>query len=239
MILYKICYLCKILRVLLWNSNHLGFAGFQTMGHNFELLNEQQIVTLITEGNEEAMLYLLYDKYAKDLEFFAWQYYHTTAYLDDLTNALYIHLKGSNGDWAPLKGFQWRCSLRTWFCSVASHLFQKKRRELIGLPHAEYSIDTKRVENAMYENDNIKLVILMEAINRLQNDDHRFILIKELEGYNHTEIAQMLAAKRIAENRTSSYKGKQVVPDAHYVDMNKARALKEVKVIVEQLKQEL
>ena len=78
----------------------------------------------------------------------------------------------------------------------------------------------------------------MEAINRLKNDDYRFILIKELEGYSHKEIAEMLIIKRKEENKRTFYKGKEVVPDATYVDMNKARALKEVKAIVEQIKKE-
>ena len=71
-----------------------------------------------------------------------------------------------------------------------------------------------------------------------ENDDYRFILIKELEGYNHKEIAEMMVAKRKKENKVTFYDGKIVVPDAHYVDMNKARALKEVKAIVEQIKKD-
>jgi hypothetical protein len=80
--------------------------------------------------------------------------------------------------------------------------------------------------------------MILEAINRLDNEDYRFILIKELEGYNHKEIAEMMAIKRKEEQKVTFYNGKIVIPDAHYVDMNKARALKEVKVIVEQIKKE-
>ena len=48
----------------------------------------------------------------------------------------------------------------------------------------------------------------------------------------------MMVAKRKKENKVTFYKGKIVVPDAHYVDMNKARALREVKAIVEQIKKD-
>lgn len=164
------------------------------------------------------------------------------AYLEDLINYLYIQLKGVNADWQPLKSFQWRCMFRTWFCSVASHLFLEKRDELIGLSGKDDSKGTdggdKSLPEPKPEPENQKLVMLMEAINRLENDDYRFILIKEIEGYNHKEIAEMLGAKRKAENKISFYSGKIVVPDARYVDMNKARALKEVKVIVEQIKKD-
>ena len=205
-------------------------------------MTDKEIVDLVIAGNEEAMLYLLYDRYENDLKFYAWRYYDSLAYLEDLINYLYIQFKGKNGDWQPLKSFQWKCKFRTWFCSVASHLFLEKRDELIGLGGKDGSkgIDggDKPIPEPTPEPENQKLVMLMEAINRLENDDYRFILIKELEGYNHKEIAEMMVAKRKKENKVTFYKGKIVVPDAHYVDMNKARALREVKAIVEQIKED-
>jgi DNA-directed RNA polymerase specialized sigma24 family protein len=205
-------------------------------------MTDKEIVDLIIAGNEEAMLYLLYDRYENDLKFYAWRYYDSLAYLEDLINYLYIQFKGKNGDWQPLKSFQWKCKFRTWFCSVASHLFLEKRDELIGLGGKDGSKGTdggdKPLPEPKPEPENQKLVMLMEAINRLENDDYRFILIKELEGYNHKEIAEMMVAKRKKENKVTFYKGKIVVPDAHYVDMNKARALREVKTIVEQIKKD-
>jgi DNA-directed RNA polymerase specialized sigma24 family protein len=205
-------------------------------------MTDKEIVDLIIAGNEEAMLYLLYDRYENDLKFYAWRYYDSLAYLEDLINYLYIQFKGKNGDWQPLKSFQWKCKFRTWFCSVASHLFLEKRDELIGLGGKDDSKGTdggdKTLPEPKPEPENQKLVMLMEAINRLENDDYRFILIKELEGYNHKEIAEMMDAKRKKENKVTFYKGKIVIPDAHYVDMNKARALREVKAIVEQIKKD-
>lgn len=206
----------------------------------YKTLTDKEIVDLIIAGNDEAMLYLLYDRYEKDLKFYAWRYYDSLAYLEDLTNYLYIQFKGKKGDWQPLKSFQWKCKFRTWFCSVASHLFLEKRDELIGFIGKDDSIvvngGDKPLPEPMPEPVNEKLVMLMEAINRLENDDYRFILIKELEGYNHKEIAEMMVTKRKKENKVTFYNGKIVVPDAHYVDMNKARALREVKAIVELIK---
>ena len=205
-------------------------------------MTDREIVDLIIAGNEEAMLYLLYDRYENDLKFYAWRYYDSLAYLEDLTNYLYMQFKGKRGDWQPLKSFQWKCKFRTWFCSVASHLFLEKRDELIGLGGIDGSKGTdggdKPLPEPKPEPENQKLVMLMEAINRLENDDYRFILIKELEGYNHKEIAEMMVAKRKKENKVTFYNGRIVVPDAHYVDMNKARALREVKAIVEQIKKD-
>lgn len=209
---------------------------------SYKDMTDKEIVDLIIAGNEEAILYLLYDRYENDLKFYAWRYYDSLVYLEDLINYLYIQFKGKKGDWQPLKSFQWKCKFRTWFCSVASHLFLEKRNELIGLGGKDVSIEIngedKPLPELRLEPENQKLVMLMEAINRLENDDYRFILIKELEGYNHKEIAEMMVAKRKKDNKVSFYKGKIVVPDAHYVDMNKSRALREVKAIVEQIKKD-
>ena len=48
----------------------------------------------------------------------------------------------------------------------------------------------------------------------------------------------MLAEKREREGRIAYYRGELVVPDAHYVDMNKALAVAEIKAHVEQIKRE-
>lgn len=209
---------------------------------SYKDMSDKEIVDLVIAGNEEAMLYLLYDRFEKDLKYYAWRYYDSLAYLEELTDCLYIQFKGKNGDWQPLKSFRWDSKFRTWFCSVASHLFLKKKNELIGLGSKDNSIEItlgdKPLPEPKTEPINQKLVMIMEAINRLENDDYRFILLKELEGYSHKEIAEMLVAKRKIENRKTYYDGKEVIPDARYVDMNRCRALKAVKAMVDQIKVE-
>jgi RNA polymerase sigma factor (sigma-70 family) len=169
-------------------------------------LSDPHIVELILQdGNEEAALYLLYNRYEKDLRFLSMRYYDSLEYLDELIAELYLKFKGKDGDWAPLKSFQWRSSFRTWFSSVASHLFLEKKNELIGLTEKAVSIDNldKNPEyllpsESIEENKN--LVVLMEAINRL-DEDYKFILIKDIEGYNAIEISKMLTEKRRLEGR--------------------------------------
>ena len=195
-------------------------------------LSDKEIVSSILSGNEEAMSYLLYCRYRKDLCFYAYQYYNSIAYLEDLTNELYILLKGKNADWAPLRSFNWNCKFRTWFCLVASRLFLEQKKKLLSSEEEPSPIEPAPAEK------NQNLVILLEAIDRLKNELYRYILIKELEGYNHQEIASMLVQKRRETGTATQYKGKEVVPDAHYVDMNKARALKELKVQIEKIKKE-
>ncbi len=195
----------------------------------YSSLSDRDLVAAVLDGDEDAMLYLMYEKYYDDLRFYAWKYYGNFDYLEDLVNYLYLQFKGKEGDWQPLRNFQWRCSFRTWFSSVASHLFLEKKSDLMAYDD---------LEDQAPEQENEKSVMLMEALSRLKNEDYRFVLIKELEGYNHKEIALMLAEKREKENKNHTYNGKTVVPNAQYVDMVKSRAVKELKAVVKQVKEE-
>ena len=211
---------------------------------NYAALPDKKLVALILEGNEDAGTHLVYVKYDKDIDYHILRYYDNLQFKDDLTNYLYIQVKGTKGDWSPLRSFQWRCTLRTWFNSVASHLFLEKKKESIGLGNVTTSIDTPEGANVAKriiqdENKNANLVMLMEAINRLENEDYRFILIKELEGYKPKEIVQLLENKRIDEARLKKRSdGSSITPTTEYVYMIKNRAVKEVKVIVEQARKE-
>lgn len=213
-------------------------------------MTDKDIVDCVIEGGDnDAMLYLIYERYIADLEFYAWQYYKSLEYLDALVGYLFERLRGKDNDWAGLRSFKWKSQFRTWFCSVVSHLFLEKRKELLALGEGGGSIaltgngslpepepEPEDDLEAQMEAKREKLVRTLEAINRLENDVYRFILIKELEGYNHSEIANMLVEKRRQEKKKTYYRNKLVIPDAHYVDMNKARALKEVKIILKQMK---
>ena len=202
-------------------------------------MTDKELVDLVLSGREEAMAYLLYVRYAADLRYYAMRYYETTYYLEDLTNELFIKLKGSNCDWHPLASFKWKSSFRTWLCTVVSNFFLEKMKEMIGKESYDQSIDKKEIKQSEEpEPENQNMVMLLEAISRLEEPDYRFILIKQLEGYKPFEIAVMLEEKRRAENRLSKRNGQEVIPDAEYIHMIKGRALKKVKTIIEQIKVE-
>lgn len=205
-----------------------------------KLQAKQLVVLIIEKDNEEAAIYLLYVKYDKDIRFYAMRYFDSLEYLEDLTGEIYIQFKGKNSDWEPLKSFHWRCSFRTWYCSVVSHLFQQKRKELIGFGGVSVSKGNGDdiVDIPAPDNMNPNKLILLEAISRLKNPDYRFILVKELQGYTPDEIAVMLTKKRRAEGRIKVRieDGSDIIPTVGYIYMIKGRALKELKILVTQIK---
>ena len=81
-----------------------------------------------------------------------------------------------------------------------------------------------------------RIPIMLEAINKLKNEEYRLILIKDLEGYSHADIALMISEKRKREGKQRMYNGKEVVPDAYSVDRDKARAIIELRKIMQQIK---
>jgi RNA polymerase sigma factor (sigma-70 family) len=215
-----------------------------TISANFKDVPDKDLVSLILDGNEEAGVFLVYERFETDINFYVLRYYGDLFYKEDLTNDLYIHLRGRDGKWKPLRSFKWKSTLRTWFCAVISHLFLEKKRQLIDLSDTSTSIDSPegQVIAGRFKQDeknNTQLVMLMEAINRLKNDEHRFILLKEIEGYAPKEIAQLLEAKRVQEDRVRIQKsGCKITPTADYIYMVKSKALKEVKAIVREIQNE-
>ena len=201
----------------------------------YSLLSDKEIVDQILSGNEEAMMYLLFDRLAKDIRFFAYKIFGTLDFIDDLTTDLYLYLKGTNLDWELLKSFQFKSSLRTWMSSIISRFFIKKRKEMLATEVLESTIDTAitiYLDDKTQITRDSRLAIVLEAINQMKNEEQRLILIKELEGYNHTEIAQMIAEKRKCEGVRKTYKGHEVVIDARFVNIQKQHAVEQLKKIL-------
>lgn len=222
----------------IFNHLILGIAMRLMTETAYAKMTDKELVDFVLSGREDAMAYLLYVRYAADLRYYAMRYYNTLYYIDDLTNELFIKLKGSNCDWLPLANFQWKSSFRTWLCTVTSNFFLEKMKYLIGKDSYDPSIDKKDDKNEAPEAENQNKVMLLEAISRLEEPDYRFILVKQLEGYKPFEIAALLERKRRAENRLPKRNGIEVIPDAEYIHMIKGRALKKIKTIVEQIKKE-
>ena len=78
--------------------------------------------------------------------------------------------------------------------------------------------------------ENMQKVLLLEAINKLKNQDQKLIILKELQGYNHTEIAQMVNILRAKENRIKvDENGIPILVNAKTIDRIKQQALTQLK----------
>ena len=93
-----------------------------------------------------------------------------------------------------------------------------------------------------HEHD-INMVLLIEAIQQLEDKDQRFILFKEFDGYEPKEIAQQLESYRRREKRLKTRKLEgnhieEIIPSAEYVHMLKGRTKTNLLTIINKLKKE-
>lgn len=216
--------------------------------HNkFDDMSDKDIVEYIKQtGDDNAVVHLLYHRFANDIKSWVWRFFKSYEDYDDLVSCLFIQLKGKKNYWQSFRNFRWECPLRNWLRRIAFNLFDEKRKELIYLGRINKSNNVVSVDddgkieigNPVDIKNNELLVITMEAISRLGNEDYRFIFIKELQGYSHRDIAAMFIEKDRLSNKVRKYNGKVTLPDEHYINMLKGRAKKEIKILIEQIKKE-
>lgn len=188
---------------------------------------------IVDRGNEEAFLYLTYERYKTDILFHVLSFDKSDYYFEDIIGLVYKALKGSDNRWGPLANFKWKCKFRTWLNKVVynqcCHFF-KGKIEVGDYPHSNVT--------EMNE-ERVREVLLYEAIARLKDDDGRFILLKIIEGYNSKEIAVLLERKRRMENRIKKRpNGEEIIPSAAYVDNYKKRCLSTIKGIINDISEE-
>lgn len=206
---------------------------------SYKELDDKKIIDLTLSGNEEAMLFLLFERYSPLLKKLCRRYYGDLNFLEQLQVELFIHLKSN--DWCYVRNFGWRSTFGGWLGIVAGNLFIKKMPELIGIEKYPVSIGNGDDEIDIPEplpthENNINMTMLIEAIQRLEDCDQRFILLREFDGYAPVEIARQLEMKRRRENRlrTRVENGQiqEIVPTAEYVHMLKGRAKVKLKDII-------
>lgn len=212
--------------------------------------DEEIYLLVVNNGNEEAVWYWLYHRYAKDMSFLVYRYYNSLEYLTDLSCELFMNLKGKHLDWQPLRSYfenpiifdrngkrRKKSSFRTWLNRTASHLFIKQRKELIDLKVEFLYIDeTKDIDKVIspYEDTvsgdkKMDIILMMEAISKLKNKTYKFILLKELGGYTPEQIMFMLNQQRAECGKDPLIIGR--------VYMMKHLALKQVSEIMKKLKE--
>ena len=209
--------------------------------------DDRKLIDLILSGNDEAMLFLLFDRYSPLLKKLCRRYYGDLFYLEQLQVDLLIHLK--TNDWHAIRNFGWRSSFGTWLGTVAGNLFIKKMPELIGIDKFQVPIGNGDDDGEIdlpapeppHEND-MHMIMLIEAIQRLEDRDQRFILLREFDGYSPKEIAVQLENYRRRENRLKTRqtdgRTEEIIPTAEYVHMLKGRAKDNLRVIIKELRKE-
>ena len=200
-------------------------------------LSDREIIdSIITKPhNEEAAVYLLYERCTPKFKKLCFDIYGTCEVYYDCVDDLFIFLKGNNLNWDKLRSFEWRSKFSTWIGKTASRRFLEIKPLLIGKFGDTLSMDecTSCEKDEESFERRMRKVIPMEAIMQLEDEDQKFVILKTLEGYDSSEIALLMAEKWRNEGIVRhDNKGNAVVPSAGYVDVRRQRAMVELKRIL-------
>lgn len=212
--------------------------------HIYKQLSDREIVDKVVTVpyNEEAAVYLLFDRYDPLLaKIYRRIFDDVPDWYDDCCDDLFAYLKGNEMDWSRLRSFQWRSQFSSWIKSTAGNRFLEIKPYLIGKIPFPISIDNEDAhvqipDNGVEEFENIeKHILLLEAIRELEDPDQKFVVIKRLEGYNSQEIAELMKKAWQKHGIKRIDKGHEVIPSAAYVDVKMSRVKVNLKEILSQM----
>lgn len=106
--------------------------------------SDEEIVSsiLLQPHDEEAAVYLLYNRYAPLLRnVYRRIYENDTFWYGDCIDDLYLFLQGNDKEWGKLKTFEWRSGFATWLSRTAYNRFLEQKNRLRGKIRGTISID--------------------------------------------------------------------------------------------------
>lgn len=212
--------------------------------HRYKTLSDREIVdkVITIPYNEEAAVYLLYDRYDPLLaKIYREVFENDSNWYEDCLNDFIIYLKGQDGDWKRLRSFQWRSQFSSWLKPTAANRFKEIKPYLIGKIPFPTSLDDDEAHVQLpdegEENHEAieRKIMLLEAIRQLKDPDQKFVVIKRLEGYDSREIAELMKKAWKKHGIKRFDKGHEIIPSAAYVDVKMSRAKVNLKEILSQM----
>ena len=190
-------------------------------------------------------MYLIYERYTPKFKKLYIGVFHDMTWYEDCMNDLFAYLKGKDNDWNKFRTFEGRSQFSTWFGQVVRNRFLKIKSYLKGKIEFPISIDDDENGKKPFDvPDNThedyerreRKVILLEAIGKLKDKDHKLVILKTLQGYKSAEIADMLK-KKWQRDGIQKYdnKGNLVTPTPSYVNVQRQRAKENLKRIIVEL----
>lgn len=141
--------------------------------------DDRVLVARFLEDREEAAFRLLYRRHAPALFRFALRLAGNAEDGEDLLQETWIRAAGR------LASFRWESSLRTWLCGIAVHRWRevfRSRARRSGPGPADFPPPAAR-ESALD---------LERAIESLPDGYREVLVLHDIHGYTHEEIARML-----------------------------------------------
>jgi RNA polymerase sigma-70 factor (ECF subfamily) len=149
-------------------------------------MNDRQLVNNFLDHRDEKAFRALYKSKTPHLYKMAFRLTQNKSLADDLIQEMWIiAIK-------KLDKFQWRSALKTWLTGILLNLFRSRWKN----PEKEVNleVDTQRMETNI-ESRLIDTFDLETAIAKLPPGYRQIIILHDIEGYTHHEIAHLLGIK--------------------------------------------
>lgn len=218
----------------------------------YDKWSDRELATAVTAvpHNEEAGIYLLCVRYSPLLISIYRDFHFDWGWYDDCVSELLMYIRGTDGNWHYLAGFEWRSTFGTWFRHVAYTQFPKIYFKLIEsgadvISLDDESGDTLSIVDTIPDADDgitgelsMRKVLMMEAIMQMKDEDDKFIILKYLKGYSGEENAEMLR-ERWRRTGVVRYKnGNRVIPSRSYINVQVDRIKKALRATVNEMLKE-
>ena len=155
----------------------------------FSQISDQELLNRVVEQDEAAIEFFFFHRFYAVFEGIVIHTLHNQLEAKELINELYIYLQSDN--WSKLRTFEWKSSLSTWLTVVATRFFIKKKQELtktddFQVLNIEDFTDILKIESSLP----LTRSELYDAIHKMRNPKHKWVLLSELMGYSTEEMAR-------------------------------------------------
>ena len=105
---------------------------FRRHTQDFSSWSDRELVTAVTSGNQNAIVYMFYTKYSATFQYHIYKLFNGKVEVSDLVDEFFMYLLEDN--WRRLRSFDPdQSSLNTWISTVSFRFFRDYKRSKIDL----------------------------------------------------------------------------------------------------------
>lgn len=197
--------------------NELIIEKVHALSNRYGEMSDEELLSIILSGSDrgEAVFYLLYGRYFTFFENLRYRLCASKECLPDLMAELELHLLDHNCK--AFHSFHGESSFKSWLITVAHNLFINKLPKIESLYSEKEELNERWMpESIIAYKDIDTITTFRQALCNLPSVEQRIVLMKEVEGYNAKEIADMLTARRAKDDDNPRQKSAEVSVDNVY-----------------------
>ena len=146
-------------------------------------LSESELIAAAGSGNSEALGHL-FDRHAGEMLAIAFRLLQSSDDAEDVVHDVFVGLPGA------LRRYEERGSFAAWLKRITARVALTRIRE--SADHKTISLDDISSQPAVAARDVETVISLEQAMRALTPSLRAVLVLKEIEGFSHAEIARML-----------------------------------------------